>query len=323
MFALPRLMSLCIAVTVSVGLMVGVGGCSRLKEAARDMQPGKAFLDSRIPSGLSPQYFPPLGFVWGAYRSGSLPEARYGVASPPINPKAQVLILADADYPAEVYFELTRQLLNAGYGVWLLEAPGQGGSGRYLLQSDAITTGGAHDAQIVAAGFAKDIIHPTADKPLFIIGTGYSAITALSLSGVLSDKAYSGFVGFAPYLGGPIDPGKVWHSTDVPKTYWGGLAQAWQSSNPDLRLRMKSEVWQKQTLKAYTDVSALHVPVVSLGRNSASVLIIQPKSGTTASANTAGVLCAHLPRCRMEANPGPQALGDTVTAFIRTNLAKS
>src|SRR5476651_2503184 len=122
----------------AAAMLLSVASCSKLEQAAGAVQPGKAYLDSQIPPGLSPQYFPPEGFVWGAYRAGSLPEARYGVASPPINPKAQVLILTDADYPAEAYFQLTRQLLDAGYGVWLLEVPGQGGAGHYLLQGDRV-----------------------------------------------------------------------------------------------------------------------------------------------------------------------------------------
>lgn len=300
-----------------------VGGCGKIQEATKDMQPGKAFLESQIPPGLSPQYFPPQGFVWGAYRAKSLPEARYGVASPPINPRAQVLILADADYPAESYFELTRQLLDAGYGVWLFEAPGQGGAGRYLLQSDAVFTPNAHDAQTAVNGFINDIVHPTAEKPLFIIGTGYSAVNALSLSTVLKSDAIRGFVGYDPYLGGAINKGAVWHREDAPSTYWGGIAQSWQTSNPDLRLRVKSENWQKQIRKNYTDLNGLHLPVISLKAGGASVLVIEPKAGTTGSANGASSLCAHLPRCRMQPNDGPQALGHDLTAFIKTELPKA
>ena len=295
---------------------LAVAGCSKLKNAAKEMQPGQAFLDSRIPAGLSPQYFPPDGFVWGAYRAGKLPQARYGVASPPINPKAQVLILADADYPAEVYFETMRQLLAEGYGVWLLEVPGQGGAGHYLLQNDSVFTASYHDAQLTARDFITDIVKPSGDKPLFVIGTGFSAINALSLSTMLKDDNLRGFVAYDPYLGGVIAKGEEWHRDTVQPGYWGAIAQNWQMSNPDLRLRKKSDGWQKQMQKAYTELSGLHLPVLSL-KSGAQVLVLEPKSGTTNNANSASALCARLPRCKLQPNDGPQALGPDIIAFIQ------
>ena len=294
--------------------------CSKFQDATKDLQPGKAFMDSQIPPGLSPQYFPPEGFVWGAYRHKSLPEARYGVASPPINPRAQVLILADADYPAESYFELTRQLLSAGYGVWLFEPPGQGGAGHYLLQTDAVFAPNDHDAEASAVGFINDIIHPTADKPLFIIGTGYSAINALSLSTEMKADGVRGFVAYDPYTGGAIPKGTAWHSDDKPASYWGGVAQTWQASNPDLRLRIKSETWRSQMTKAYTDLNGLHLPVISLQSHGASVLVIAPKAGSTTGANGASSLCAHLPHCTLQPGDGPQALGQDLTTYIKGEL---
>ena len=318
MWAFPYRKSVIVA---SLALLLGasVSACSKLKEAAKDMQPGQAFLDSRIPAGLSPQYYPPEGFVWGAYRAGALPEARYGVASPPINPKAQVLILADADYPAEVYFELMRHLIDEGYGVWLMEAPGQGGAGHYLLQNDSVFTPSYHDAQITARDFITDIVKPSAQKPLIVIGTGYSAINALSLSTLLKDDAIRGFIGYDPYLGGPIGKGEPWHRDTPQADYWGSIAQNWQMSNPDLRMRQKSDGWQKQTQKAYAELNGLHLPVISL-KADAQVLVISPKDGVTAKANAASALCSHLPRCKMQPNDGPQGLNKDVVGFIKAQL---
>jgi hypothetical protein len=312
-------MTVALVLSLSLALTVGLPACSKLKDAARDMQPGQAFLDSRIPAGLSPQYYPPDGFVWSAYRSGSLPEARYGVASPPVNPRAQVLILADADYPAEVYFELMRQLLDKGYGAWLLEAPGQGGSGHYLLQNQSIFASSYHDGQLVARDFIKDIIKPSADKPVFVIGTGYSAITALSLSTMLKDDNLKGFIGYAPYLGGPIARGDAWHRDTVQPGYWGGIAQNWRMSNPDLRMSQKSESWQKQMQKAYADLNGLHLSVTSL-KKGAQVIIIKAKFGTPPQANTALALCARLSHCEILADSDEQTLGDDLTRFIQSQL---
>lgn len=307
------------ALVLAAVTALGASGCQKIKQAA-GMSGGDAFLDSQIPPGLSPQYFPPQGFVWGAYRAGNLPQARYGVASPPVNPRAQVLVLADADYPAEAYFELTRQLLDQGYGVWLLEVPGQGGAGRYMMQSNSVYSPNFRDAETAATGFIRDIIHPTPDKPLVIVGTGYSALNALSLSTVLRDKAMAGFVAFDPYTGGPIDKGGEWHRADVPKSYWGEIAQTWQTSNPDLRLRIKSDAWQKQVKKAYGDLNGLHLPVIGLAADDASVVVVEPKGSPSGQANAASALCAHVPRCRVQANDGAAALGTTLGALIRSEL---
>lgn len=303
-------------------LMLGPGllsGCDRIQQA---VQPGKASTDSAIPPGLSPRFFPPQGFVWGAYRPPDLPEVRYGVASPPVNPKAQVLILADASYPAEVYFQTAQQLLDAGYGVWLLEAPGQGGAGRYLLQGEAIFAPDYHDAQAAARRFIADIVKPDATKPLVVVGTGFSAVHALSLSLASKDPNILGYVAYDPYLGGPIARGRVWHAGDPPGTYWGNIAQAWQGANPDLRLRVKSDVWQKQMVKAYEALEGLHMPALGQAFHP-SVLLLEPKNGLTDDANAASKLCAHVAHCVLAPADGPQTLGNTVASFVDEVLPKA
>ena len=299
---------------------LGLPACQKVKQAA-GMGGGEAFLDSQIPPGLSPQYFPPQGFVWGAYRAGNLPQARYGVASPPTNPRAQVLVLADADYPAEAYFELTRQLIDEGYGVWLLEVPGQGGAGHYLLQNNAVYSPNFRDGETAAAGFIKDIIKPTTDKPLIVLGTGFSALNALALSTVLNDDSMGGFVAFDPYTGGPITKGGEWHREDVPKSYWGVIAQSWQTSNPDLRLRIKSEAWQKQVKKSYDELYGLHLPVIALKGSNAPVVVIEPRGSASQQANAASALCAHVPRCRMQATDSAASLGGQLADILRNELA--
>jgi len=310
--ALTRFASL-----VLPAMMLALSGCSKVEQAAKDMQPGRAFLDSQIPPGLSPQYFPPQGFVWGGYRAKGLPEARYGVASPPINPRAQVMILADADYPAEAYFELAGQLLEKGYGVWLFEVPGQGGAGHYLLQNQSVFTKSYHDGQLSALAFIRDIVHPTKDKPLFIVGTGYSALSALSLAANTRDGAIAGFVAYQPYSGGEIARGTVWHRDDAVATYWGGIAQSWQMANPDLRIRVKSDTWRDQTKKAFAEFNSLHLPVVSLTAKAPPVLIVEPKD---ARGDTAKTLCNRLAACKTDTTSSPQTLGETVADFVRAHL---
>ena len=285
--------------------------CSR---AARERQPGQAFLDSRIPSGLAPQYYPPDGFVWSGYRADGLPEARYGVASPPVNPHAQVLIIADAGYPAETWFELARGLLAAGYGVWLLEPPGQGGAGRYLLQGNVIHSPDYRDADRAAAGLIRDLIHPTPQRPLYVVGSGYGAITVLSLAAELKGPAYAGFSAYDPYLGGAIAPGGLWRHEDVAPGYWGAIAQAWQMQNPDLRLRMKSESWRKQAMKAFSAVAGPHPTL----RSGAPVTLFEPDTADAAQMKAARALCAHTPDCRLRGSKSQQAFGGELLDALRS-----
>ena len=298
---------------------IALAGCDKLQQV---VQPGKASTDSAIPPGLSPQYFPPEGFVWGAYQPPNLPEVRYGVASPPVNPKAQVLILADASYPAEIYFQTAQQLLDAGYGVWLLEVPGQGGAGRYLLQGEAVFTPNYRDAQTAARAFIADIVKPDPSKPLVVVGTGYSAIHALSLSLALKDPDVLGYVAYDPYLGGPIARGQAWHANEPPGTYWGDIAQTWQSANPGLRLRVKSDAWQTQMTKAYAALDGLHLPALGSSAHP-SVLVLEPKSGLTADANAASRLCSHVAYCTLAPGDGPQTLGVSVASFVDEVVPKA
>lgn len=303
-----------------LGFVLAAGGCSKHDDGEK--QPGEAFLDSQIPSGLPPQYFPPQGFVWGGYRTGHLPEARYGVASPPVNPRAQVLVLADAEYPAETYFELANQLLDAGYGVWLFEVPGQGGAGQYSDQKQTIHTRSYRDGQLAVIGFIRDIIHPTVEKPLFIVGTGYSAVNTLSLSVMAKDRMAAGFIAYTPYLGGDIEQGDEWHSNDAVAGYWNTIAHIWRTSNPDLRLRMKSETWRVQTRKSYSDLSGVHLPVISVSTQTAPVAIMAPKDTAPDHLEALSGLCVRLSKCRVETTSGPDTLGKDVAAFIRsTSLA--
>ncbi|MGZ3298955.1 MAG: hypothetical protein ACXU8O_08070 [Asticcacaulis sp.] len=309
----------------AAALGLWLGGCSKIEQAARSLEPGKASLDSAIPPNLAPRYFPPQGFVWGAYKPKDLPEVRYGVASPPVNPKAQVLILADASYPAEVYFQAAQQLLDAGYGVWLLEAPGQGGSGRYLLQPEAIFAPDYHDARTAASGFIRDIIKPDAQKPLVIAGSGYSAIHVLAMSEGEPSPVIRGYVAYDPYLGGPIARGQPWHADAPPGTYWGDIAQAWQVANPSLRLRLRSDAWQKQMMKAYQELDGPNLSVLKavIGEKSPpSVLLIAPKGGLTADANAASRLCSHVAHCVMVSGDGPDRLGVAVAGFMAGLLPK-
>jgi pimeloyl-ACP methyl ester carboxylesterase len=296
-------------------LMAGLSACKPKPE--QGVHAGKAFLDSQIPPGLSPQYYPPEGFVWGGYKAGSLPQSRYGVASPPVNPKAQVLIIADADYPAEVYFEVARQLLTEGIGVWLFEPPGQGGSGRYGQQSQALELRDYRHPMLSAESFVREVIAPSPERPLYIVGTGYSAVTALMLQSLLKNgDTVGGFIGFDPYAGGDIASGEAWTRDVALRTYWGQIGQNWQMSNPDLRLRQKSESWITHTQKAVTELSAVRRPAITVTDNAQGVLILQSQRQAATHLSGSATLCAQLAHCQLLSSEGPQSLGREIAAYI-------
>src|SRR5262249_31672451 len=94
------------------------------------------FADSRPPPGLAERFYPPEDWAWGFLQVGDAPAQRYGVAAPPVTPRADVLILPDYGESAETWFETARDLTASGYVVWVLEGVGQGGSGRLTGHRD-------------------------------------------------------------------------------------------------------------------------------------------------------------------------------------------
>lgn len=220
-----------------------MSGCGLRQEAdAR----GKAFIDPQIPPGLPPEHYPPAGFVWSGLKVGKMPEARYGVGAPPVNPKAHFLILADAAYPAEVYFDIGRLAQAENMSVWIYEAPGQGGSGRYMFENQQVDMPDFRHAVNGANALISDIIRPDTHKPLYVLGHGSGARTAILLEKPPIQKLYLHQV-----WGGP-DKAETegWSGDSVPEDDWGRIAHRWQRANPDLRLKGVTERWLTETDKA-------------------------------------------------------------------------
>ncbi|PTT74835.1 alpha/beta hydrolase, partial [Pseudomonas sp. HMWF010] len=88
------------------------------------------FADSRTPPSIARRFYAPDNWAWGYVRVGDGPVQRYGVSSPPVGPRATVLILTGYGETAEKWFETVRHLNGAGFTVWVLERQGQGGSER-------------------------------------------------------------------------------------------------------------------------------------------------------------------------------------------------
>ncbi|ESQ78109.1 alpha/beta hydrolase [Asticcacaulis sp. YBE204] len=288
---------------LTFGLVALAGGCSRLGGDGPD-QPGAAFLDSQIPPGLSPEYYPPAGFVWSGFKFDNLPQARYGVAAPPVNPRAHLLILADASYPGEIYFDLAQTALKSGVSVWIFEAPGQGGSGHYLLQDLRVHTPDFTHSIKTAKAFVETVIKPSVAKPLYIFGHGSGALTALELQA--QKWPITSLMLYAPWNGD--DNAGEWHREDTPADLWGKVAHRWRIANPDLRLTQKSSAWVEQMSKARKALTS-----VSLDKLNPTLkrppLLIASLSGDQA-------LCSGRGPCKSEIVADEAALTPVFKAFL-------
>ena len=227
--------------------------------------PRSAFADSRPPPGLAERFYPPEGWAWGLFSADSGPVQRYGVSSPAVVARGQVLILPDYGETAETWFETARDLNAAGYTVWILEGVGQGGSERIAGPRDLGELRSFAVDRIAVRGFAQLVIRPDKDRPLVILGQGVGAYVGaravetggrpagLILSGatcgrpVASDLLRSlGFGGLrAPGTGPWRRDGPDDHAAGRTHDAWrGAVTHLWQGANPDLRMGGPSLDWQ-------------------------------------------------------------------------------
>ena len=135
-------------------------GCGR-QESAADLP--------HAPTSLSPRFYAPTGWAWGRISLADRSELRYGVASPPVYPRASVLVLPDRDEPAEVWFETANDLLARGCTVWVLEGASRG--------SSALDPSMGALQQMIGA-----VIRPRG-RPLILVGQGLGSTLALRALG--------------------------------------------------------------------------------------------------------------------------------------------
>ena len=136
---------------------------------------GSSFTDSRIPPALGERFLPPQGWAWGLIQTGTEPPIRYGVAAPPVRPRGDVLILCGYGESAEAWFEPARDLVAAGYAVWIMDAAGQGGSGRYARPHDL-----GHAPDFRAEGRGLSVMTRVIGRPAVLIAQSTAAPTALT-----------------------------------------------------------------------------------------------------------------------------------------------
>lgn len=261
-----------------------------------------AFADSRTPPDLAERFYPPENWAWGVLQLGAGPSQRYGVSAPDGAARAQVLILPDYGESAETWFETARDLNGADLTVWVLEGVGQGGSARLTSHRD-LGQVASFDPDVAAARAMIDqVIRPSADAPLVLLGEGDGALIGARLvelgakpaALILSAPACApSQPGSAPLralgLGDLRAPGAAGWTRSGPDDFaarrthdpWRGtVTHRWQLANPDLRLGGPSLDWlaaaRALARDAQKDAGRIRVPTLVLTPSSAGVCLGPP-----------------------------------------------
>lgn len=231
-----------------------------------------SFTDTRMPPHLSRQFWAPDGWAWGVVQIKGRPSLRYGVVTPPGMSAGQVIIMTGYGETAEGWFETARFLVDHDYSVWVLEAAGQGGSGRY---------GAPHD-QGQAPDFTADIegvralsaavIRPRSTSPVSLIASGTAAPAAIvALSQGLSARALilssPGDAAVPRGAGGWTRPANLSALSLRQREQLG-----WMIANPDLRMGGPNQQWRT----AWSQAQANAVSPVVRARFSGDVLVVSP-----------------------------------------------
>ena len=313
---------------LALAAAVLLGSCGR-------SDPKEPFTDSRAPPGVESRFLAPGGWAWGLVKVGDAPAARYGVSSPSGTPHADVLVLTSYGEPAEVWFETARDLNDRGYVVWVIEAVGQGGSGRYSRLRDlGYAESFAPDVWAAGAMVQKVIRR----RPLIVMASGTSAPVALQTA--LAAPGVDGLILTSPRLSPDASPsasdaparqrlGVGWLRADLHGGWSrkgpddralglthdaarGRLRLAWQTANPDLRMGSPSWSW----ITAFAEAS--RAAEAAEPRASIPTLILQPSAG----AGPAGAACKRMFRCTLELQgPAGPALELEVDAVRRPWLS--
>lgn len=272
------------------------------------------FVESRIPPALSPRFWPPEGWAWGVIAVGEAPAQRYGVSSTAGAPAANILILAGYGESAEAWFETARDLNARGYGVWVLERTGQGGSARHVLPRDL---GHAPDFEgdiAAVKALARMIRQASPETPLVVLGHSVGGLVALAAaegglpadSLILSAPAFA--EGAAPSwlvkagLGRlPARWGEGWtregpdgRAQGLTTDRWrGAVVRAWQTANPDLRMGGQSLGWRA----AFAETSEAIGP--GLKGIETPTLLLSAGDDRHADAAAQARVCKAMARCRL------------------------
>ena len=313
------------------------------------------FADSRTPPSLSARFYPPQGWAWGYVRSGEGLVQRYGVAAPPVAPKATILILTGYGESAEKWFETVDDLLEQGFSVWVLERQGQGGSERETPWRDLGHVDSFDPDVATVRALVRGVIRPGPETPFVVLGHSEGGLVALraaeqglAMDGlVLSSPAFgltalprprSDFARFSPVmrflrLGWVRTPDqRAWRrdasvSSLTHDADRGKVQAAWMLANPDLRMGGRSLGW----FAAFFDSS--DAASRDIRRARAPTLMLTAAADGVATAAPQERLCDAMVRCdrvryagaahdlHMESDPVRQAWLEKIVDFAKAQAA--
>lgn len=280
------------------------------------------FAESRTPPSLAVRFQPPQGWAWGYVAVGEGLVQRYGVSAPQGVPRGQILILPGYGESAEGWFETARDLNGRGYTVWILERQGQGGSERAMPWRDlGHATSFAPDVTVTKA-MVKAVIRPKGRDPFVILGAGDGGLVALRAleeglradAAILSSPNFDlaapprakseliqiarwarrlklGFVRYPGQSGWKREGHDGFAAKQTHDQTRGGVQQAWELANPDLRMGAPSLAWYA----AFYD--AVDATGADLKRVDTPVTMLDAGQDLTALPTPQSAVCATLPHC--------------------------
>ena len=297
-------------------LLASLGLCLFLAACGQGEAMGP-FSETRTPATLGPRFFAPEAWAWGFIQTGDTPVQRYGVGSTWRAPRAIIILLPGYGESAEVWFETARDLTARGYIVWTLERAGQGGSGRYTLPRDLGYVPGVQPDVANLKALVRVVIKPRPGMPVILLGHGDGGLVGLravqdglKVDGLVLSSLQLPPTGLPPEapktLAGRIGLGRLpdggWRpwtrdSADdlaLGRTHdvWrGAVRQAWQLTNPDLRMSGPSLGWRTAQTRAGRAAERDAI----LTRT--AVLMLRPTAADAA-------LCRQIPACQARSLPG-------------------